>query len=185
MAVKLWKVLPLQEWKELMKEHGEKHSIQNNTLIDSESGMKEQRDQPQIDQMGSGSSSIQVNIKDESLLEYIPDRLKDKALKILRILQKNKRFTWDSQGQVSYDGKSIPFSHLSDLLYAAVRPVPAKNHDYPGIHQLITTLRELNVPQTLLSPNFRDAVYKGTLEVKQKPDFKWVRFDSKYKMFKN
>ena len=151
--------------------------IQNSTAIFDD----DEQPTDEVEQTGgSGLTEDDVNI-----LDYIPERLKDRARKLLKLLQRSKRLKWDGAGNVSFDGKEIKFSNISDLIFVSLRPTPSKNYNYPGVHQYVIALRELNVPQSLLSPYFRNVVFNNAkISTKSEPDYKWIRFNNRYKMKK-
>lgn len=83
------------------------------------------------------------------ILSSVPSRMKRQAQTLINFLKKHPRkFRWDKNLAVSYEGKSIPESNIADLfhlLFSVNKKTPIKAQS-----ELLQTLQEMHVPQNLI-----------------------------------
>jgi len=104
----------------------------------------------------AGKEEVQSNpnIKQriETLLSYLPSKLKTKGQRLLESLTRTGRFDWNEEGVISYNGQTEMKSNIIDLLSVATNPYMKRESN--GMPTFITALKEENVPRTLLTPTF-------------------------------
>jgi len=115
-----------------------------------------------------------VQNSNEHLLEFLPKKMQEKARKVLQAINQNADFHWKSSGEIITNGQEIPYSHLSDLLYLAVRPHPIRNPNIPGLNEFINAIKSNNVPTSLLGLPFIKLMEE---KENQLDKFKWINFN--------
>ena len=83
------------------------------------------------------------------ILDSVPKMYHKKANALLKYLQMDKDVNWDSQGQLIIKEKTIPQSHIVDLVNDGMRSRKHKQHA-KGWHELSHHLAMKNVPKELI-----------------------------------
>lgn len=88
--------------------------------------------------------------QDSSLiLSSVPSTMKRQAESLLNFLKNHSRkFKWDDNLTVNFEGKPIPESNMADLfnlLFSVNKRTPIKAQD-----ELIKTLREMHIPESFI-----------------------------------
>lgn len=116
------------------------------------------------------------NQEQETVLDLLPSKLQEKAGKILKLLEGSRNFQWKSSGEIIYQNKMFPFTHINDLLYMATRVTPVKSYDIAGMNEFVLALKEVNAPQSLFSVGFRKFIAD---KQPQKAETNWISFRRK------
>lgn len=83
------------------------------------------------------------------ILDSVPKLYHKKANALLKYLQMDKDVNWDNQGQLIINGKTIPQSHIVDLVNDGMRLRKKKQHA-KGWRELSHHLAMKNVPKELI-----------------------------------
>ena len=97
-------------------------------------------------------------IPEEDIVQHMSKSLRSHAKILLRFIDKNSKLDWNSKGELTVDGRSIPNSHITDLLKDAL--VRYKNFQPTGIDEFYSHLS--NIPLTLIrNPQRRSLIQRG------------------------
>ena len=113
--------------------------------------------QLQVHERADAGTSTDRNHYNRILVHFIPAKLRDSAVQIMRILLKSPHeVAWDEMGQISFRGVKRDGAHIIDLLAYVLKP-PSKSKTKPpiGISTFTSILKKLNVPTTLLGIHMR------------------------------
>jgi len=125
-------------------------------------------------------TSINQTYEVDNILELLPSKLQEKASKILKILERSAKFKWKPSGEIVYENKVLPFSHINDLLYMATRITPVKNYDIVGMAEFVSAIKEVNVPMSLFSIGFRSFITDNKPS-SSSAETNWISFRKKFK----
>ncbi len=91
----------------------------------------------------AGPSSEEIAGK-LSVVDATPKPLRNKAKVLLRYLDQNSNVSWTKNGELRYKGKTIPHTHMVDLVQDTLRK--RKTHTPHGWEQFAYILKESHVP---------------------------------------
>lgn len=89
---------------------------------------------------------------EEELLESVPPEVKYKAKRLLRIIRNNPEAEWNSRGEFIYRQRTIPNSHIIDLIGDVLRKSNNLSPPPLGWEEFARMLKSINVPRELV-PN--------------------------------
>ena len=84
----------------------------------------------------------------DQILQSVPKTMQRKAELLLGMIKNNNNLTWDEQGVVSYKGKRIHGSNISDLINDTIRQ--RKGVETRGWKTFSKALHESNIPQEVI-----------------------------------
>jgi hypothetical protein len=93
---------------------------------------------------------VNVDVYTEEILDGLPKNTRRKGKILLRHIKRRPELEWNDKGQLLINGKLIDNTNLEDLIHSLVRPHRTAIKP-PGWSELITALKEGNVPREALS----------------------------------
>jgi hypothetical protein len=97
-------------------------------------------------------------IPEDDILQQLSKSLRSHAKILLRIIDKNSALDWNNKGELTVDSRSVPNSHITDLLKDAL--VQYKNFQPAGIDEFYSHLSD--IPLTLIrNPQRRALIQRG------------------------
>ncbi len=83
-----------------------------------------------------------------SVVDATPKPYKNKAKVLLKYLEQNKNVAWSKNGELIYNGKIVPHTHVVDLVQDTLRK--RKTHTPHGWKTFASALKESNVPRDVI-----------------------------------
>ena len=149
--MEIYKMIPLQVYEELMKN--------DKTQDLAEEG---------------------VNVDYSKVISMLKPKQQKRGEAILKLLVRNKSFSWNSDGEISYEGKNVEKSHIFELISFVLKPFPSKRINVVGLSTFIQALEDLNIPQNLLSQQVNNMLKNDHLGenpvTPNRISEKWIRF---------
>ncbi len=98
-----------------------------------------------------------------SIIDSTPKPYRNKARVFLNYLERNKNVSWSKNGELVYKGRTVPHTHVVDLIQDSLRK--RKTHVPHGWQQFAYILKESNVPRDLIGNSDRwDWIQKESSE---------------------
>ncbi len=113
-----------------------------------------------------------------ALLLALPEGQRSRAKRLINFILDVKKLTWNTNGNISYDEKTIPKSNIIDLLSAATSHNKLRKLSLPGIGLFIKFLKDVNVPKYFLNTEF-----VKLLDMQDKFEFEQCKPWITYEMF--
>jgi len=149
--MEIYKIIPLQVYEELMK---------NDKTQDLAEGG--------------------INVDYYKIISMLKPKQQKRGEAILSLLVRNKSFSWNSDGEISYEGKNVEKSHIFELISFVLKPFPSKRINVVGLSTFIQALEDLNIPRNLLSQQVNNMIKNNHLEenpvTQNRISEKWIRF---------
>ena len=106
----------------------------------------------------SPSTNTGEVMTEKDILLAIPGRFKERASSIITFILKepNKTLSWNTEGELIYDGKVIRDSHIADILLQSLREQAPR---YPtGLKEFYKGVKKIHLPNSLIKAKRRKAV---------------------------
>ena len=92
-----------------------------------------------------------VNANVSKIISMLKPKQQKRGEAILSLLVRNKTFSWNNDGEILYMEERIERGHILDLISFALNPFPSKRINIVGLSTFVQALKDLNIPQNLLS----------------------------------
>lgn len=102
---------------------------------------------------------------DPAFVSSLPKSYQSKARKVVDYIQKSGRVAWNDRNEMVLDGKPVPNSNISDLVYDTVANNKSSNPQ--GWEAFTDVLRDIGVPEHLRANKRRKQEYAGAKKQKQ------------------
>ena len=170
-------LVPVEKYEQLLKQR----VTQIAPTIQHGSSQSQERIESQLQDGYDGDTEEQFDV--DTLVQTLPKPIQQRGRALLLLMSKDpaRRLSWDTKGQLIYNGRLIVGSHIADLikdsqyLYKRFEPI--------GMKEFYQSLKEMNVPKTLIGNKQRleDPIPMRSVPpgipvqkiVKKKLTFKW------------
>ena len=119
----------------------------------------------------------------DRVIEAVPKNVQNRVCALLSHVTNDGRLTWNRQGEICYEGQTIPGSHITDLVKDS--QYKYKHFNPTGYHIFYTALKDMNIPKGLIGHRERVDISQakktppGITEPqakKKKAPIKWLKF---------
>lgn len=103
------------------------------------------------------------------IVNVLPKMYRNKARTLLTYIQRSDLLDWTDKGELVYEKKIIPHSHISDLTKHAMRMYV--NFNPVGVEEFYSGLAKINIPQGILG---NEELKRDVEQMKSSESREWI-----------